>query len=94
MPKRSSKPPRDENQAAKRAAGEVARLSGEDDAEGQNDTRADNRDVAARREAAKLLGSLGGKKGGPARARKLGAKRRTEIARRAARARWNQKDKN
>lgn len=34
------------------------------------------------------LGRLGGQKGGKARAAKLSAKRRTEIARRAARARW------
>ena len=38
--------------------------------------------------AAALLGSLGGKKGGPARAAKLSAKRRKEIASRAARTRW------
>jgi hypothetical protein len=38
--------------------------------------------------AAVALGRLGGKKGGPARAAKLTAKRRTEIARKAARARW------
>jgi hypothetical protein len=34
------------------------------------------------------LGRLGGKAGGPARARKLSKKRRSEIARQAARARW------
>lgn len=34
------------------------------------------------------LGKLGGKKGGPARAKKLTAEQRSEIARRAARARW------
>ena len=38
--------------------------------------------------AAMVLGSLGGKKGGPARAQKLSAKRRSEIARKAAEARW------
>jgi len=38
--------------------------------------------------AAVALGKLGGKKGGPARAAKLTAKRRQEIARKAARARW------
>ena len=35
------------------------------------------------------LGRLGGKKGGPARARKLTAARRQEIAQRAARVRWH-----
>ena len=35
-----------------------------------------------------VLGKLGGAKGGSARAAKLSAKRRTEIASRAARTRW------
>lgn len=35
------------------------------------------------------LGRLGGKKGGPARAIKLSAERRREIARKAAQARWH-----
>jgi len=34
------------------------------------------------------LGSMGGKKGGKARAKKLNAKRRKAIARQAAKARW------
>jgi hypothetical protein len=38
--------------------------------------------------AAVALGRLGGLKGGPARAKKLSTKRRKEIARRAAKARW------
>ena len=37
---------------------------------------------------ATALGRLGAKKGGQARARALSAKRRSEIARKAARARW------
>lgn len=36
------------------------------------------------------LGRLGGKKGGKARAAKLTAEERSEIARKAARARWKQ----
>jgi len=39
--------------------------------------------------AAVTLGRLGGQKGGKARAEKLTAKQRSEIARKAARARWN-----
>lgn len=35
-----------------------------------------------------LTGRLGGLKGGKARAKKLSAERRTEIAKRAAQARW------
>jgi hypothetical protein len=38
--------------------------------------------------AAVALGRLGGIKGGPARAAKLSAKKRQQIARRAAKARW------
>jgi hypothetical protein len=38
--------------------------------------------------AAVALGSLGGLKGGPARAASLTAKKRSEIARLAANARW------
>lgn len=39
--------------------------------------------------AAVALGKLGGKKGGPARAEKLTAEQRREIAKRAAQARWS-----
>ncbi len=38
--------------------------------------------------AAVALGRLGGRKGGPARAEKLSASRRSEIARKAAETRW------
>ena len=38
--------------------------------------------------AAVALGRLGGKKGGPARAKKLTKEQRAEIARKAAQARW------
>jgi len=41
--------------------------------------------------AAVELGRLGGKKGGPARAKKLTAEQRSDIARKAAQKRW-QKD--
>lgn len=41
--------------------------------------------------AAVALGRLGGKKGGPARAKKLTKKERSEIARRAAKARWSKR---
>ena len=40
---------------------------------------------------AAALGRLGGVKGGPARALKLSAERRSEIARKAAEARWHRK---
>jgi hypothetical protein len=41
--------------------------------------------------AAVYLGRLGGKKGGHARAAKLTKERRSEIARKAAQARWKEK---
>ncbi len=37
------------------------------------------------------LGKLGGKKGGPARAKNLSAEERKEAARKAAKARWGKK---
>jgi len=42
-----------------------------------------------RNPAAVELGRLGGLSGGPARARKLSARRRSDIARKAAAARWS-----
>jgi len=49
-------------------------------------------------EAAAILGRVGGKIGGPkggrARARKLSAERRREIARKAAQTRWAKVDAN
>lgn len=44
-----------------------------------------------RRTAAATLGRAGGKKGGPARAKKLSENRRIEIAKKAAAARWGTK---
>ena len=43
--------------------------------------------------AAVALGKLGGKKGGPARAQALSAKRRSAIAKKAAKSRWEREDK-
>lgn len=44
------------------------------------------------RSIAAQLGRLGGLKGGKARAASLSAKRRSEIAKAAAKARWHKKD--
>lgn len=73
MPKRSSKPHPDESVSAFEA---VNRLTGSEPPK------------LAKNPAAVALGRLGGKKGGPARAKKLSAKRRAQIARKAARKRW------
>ncbi|MCH7841065.1 MAG: hypothetical protein IID38_12635 [Planctomycetes bacterium] len=47
-----------------------------------------------RNPAAVALGKLGGKKGGPARARNLTSAQRSEAARKAAQARWNKQQEN
>jgi hypothetical protein len=78
MPNRSSKPkrPRDPNQLAKLLV---------DMATGQAppDTTLDGKNPAA-----VALGRQGGLKGGKARAASLPAKRRSAIAKKAAKARW------
>jgi hypothetical protein len=76
MPKRSSKP-RDLNSMAAAIVEQSVDPDdkGDDPYEGKNP-------------AAVELGRLGGKKGGKARAAKLTAKERSEIAKRAAAARW------
>jgi len=84
MPKRSSKKkrPRDPNQLAKSIVDEaVGDVPEEEEApvdEGKNP-------------AAVALGRLGGLKGGKARAAKLTKKQRSEIAKKAARARWEKR---
>jgi hypothetical protein len=63
----------------------VQRITGEPPAEPAQ------QDQAGKNPAAVALGKLGGKKGGPARAAKLSAKKRSEIAKKAATARWHKK---
>jgi hypothetical protein len=80
MPKRSSKRPRDPKQLAKLI---VDMATGNAPA----DTVIDN----GKNPAAVALGRLGGLKGGLARKKALSAKKRSEIARIAARSRWDKK---
>lgn len=77
MPNRSSKTkrPADLNKLAASIVG--AATEGEPDPD------------AGKNPHAVALGRLGGQKGGPARARKLSARKRKEIARKAALARWS-----
>jgi hypothetical protein len=82
MPDRSRKRPRDPNQLAKfivdMATGESSAADAPPELEGKNP-------------AAVALGRMGGLKGGKARAKALSAKRRSEIAKKAAAKRWAKK---
>lgn len=51
----------------------------------------DRSSIKKKNPAAVALGRLGGLKGGKARAAKLSAARRTQIAKAAAKARWDKK---
>lgn len=82
MPKRSSKP-RDLNSMA---AAIVAQATDEDD---QGDDPYEGKDPAAVE-----LGRRGGQKGGKARAEKLTPEQRSEVARKAAQARWRDASRN
>jgi hypothetical protein len=64
----------------KQDAADVDRVAGEGMAQPQE-----------KNPAAVALGRLGGKKGGPARAKKLSKARRSEIAQKAAATRWKAK---
>jgi len=79
MPKRSSKPKLDVNQLAAdilaHAIGEVPEVKA----------------TGKKNPAAVALGRLGGLKGGKARAESLTKKKRSEIAKKAAAARWGKK---
>jgi hypothetical protein len=78
MPKRSSKRTADPNQLA---ALIVSQATDESKPEAKRE----------KNPAAVALGRLGGMKGGKARAAKLSAKKRAEIAKKAAAARWRKK---
>jgi hypothetical protein len=81
MPKRSSKArPRDPNQLGKLI---VALSLGEAEEAPEAVSAETGKDPAA-----VALGRKGGLKGGVARAEALSAKRRTEIAKKAAKSRW------
>jgi hypothetical protein len=77
MPTRSSKPHRDANQAAKHI---LDQITGDEPRE---------EPPPVKNEAAVALGRLGGKKGGAARDAVLTSERKSEIAKKAAAARWS-----
>jgi hypothetical protein len=80
MPKRSSKTP-DVNMIAKMIADRAT-----------SNTEAPPADNQTKNQAAVALGRLGGLKGGKARAKSLTKKKRSEIAKRAAKARWSKQE--
>jgi hypothetical protein len=79
--KRPKKKREDEAQSAVRVINTIAAKHEPPDIEITDEMRA----------AAAAFGRIGGKIGGPARAAKLSAKKRSEIARKAAAARWKEK---
>jgi len=81
VPDRSTTRPRDPNQLAYRIMLEST---------GQAD-KTEPPQVRPKNPAAVALGRLGGLKGGTARAAALGPKKRSQIAARAAKARWGKK---
>jgi hypothetical protein len=80
MPDRSRKKERDED--VNEAAARIVRQASDETGGKVYD------EEALRREAARILGRQGGLKGGPARAESLTAEERSEIARKAAKTRW------
>ena len=79
MPKRSRKKSDDINIIAKSIVDQATEESTE---------KEPSEEKPQKNPAAVALGRLGGLKGGKARAKKLSAKRRKEIAKKAADARW------
>jgi hypothetical protein len=83
MPKRSSKKPTGQQEQV-----DTGQESGKS---ADTPARAESPPTDGKNPAAVALGRLGGKKGGQARARKLTAEQRREIAKKAAEARWKKK---
>ena len=88
MPKRTSKKskPRDISQLARAIVEEATGESLTDPPRSQEPAKESTR---KKNPAAVALGKLGGKEGGPARAKKLSPEQRKAIAEKAARARWS-----
>jgi hypothetical protein len=78
MPERSKKRPRDPNQLAYQVMLESTGQASKYEPPSEQ----------AKNPAAVALGRLGGLKGGHARAKKLSSRKRSQIAARAAKARW------
>ena len=81
MPERSKKRPRDPNELAYQVMLESTGQAPKYEPPAE----------PAKNPAAVALGHLGGLKGGQARAKKLSGRKRSQIAAKAARARWKKK---
>lgn len=92
MADRSRKQPKRPRDAHVRAASTVARATQQEPEETDEQiTPLPEPTPEERHAAAVALGRLGGKKGGPSRAKKLTAEQRSESARKAAQARWSKR---
>lgn len=91
MPKRSStrKPKEDFSQAAFRI---VQQLTGEKPVETESPLSSALNDANVRKEIMREMGKRGGKLGGRARSASLSASQKSAIAKKAAAARWQNKD--
>jgi len=92
MPERSSKKKRpvDVNELAKSIVDDAT--SGEEPDEAEDSADRNDDSEPEKNPAAVALGRLGGLKGGKARAEKLTAEERSKIAKKAAAARWTEKE--
>jgi len=95
MAKNRTKRPRDLNQLAASIVEATTQEQAEPEEEPQPEPETEESTSELNEEGknphAVALGRLGGKKGGPARMRKLTAEQRSELARKAAQARWSHK---
>jgi hypothetical protein len=83
-----------QNRSSKKKSQDVNTLASQIVEEATEETSEDQEKEAesvVKNPHAQALGHLGGLKGGKARAAKLSAKRRKEIARKAAKTRWKKK---
>lgn len=87
MPKGSRKRPKEREDQAQAAVRVMEKIAAKhEDAEPEIEITDEMRAAAA------AFGRIGGRLGGPARAAKLSPRRRSEIAKRAARARWSREE--
>lgn len=86
MPKRSSKQQKDHQELARSVLDAVVPDAGDEKEKKRVDAEKEKNPAAV------ALGRLGGLKGGKARADKLTDKKRSEIAKKAAQARWKKKE--